>query len=327
MTIQVIQWMACCLPFPATVVSGCLWLEPGPDDFRDLFHRTIPEDLWYSYSEWWGYKYVNQPEGGRNLSKSCSDKPEKKQLEFTNPNRSLKSHPSLSQELCQGLRAQEATSHRPWDALRSRWEWRDFFFQWWLPSCQMSWNWNTCDSCRATISRAFSGFHLMPWLATRWYKILQTHKVSGKSAGKLDTNECGLLLTLCVSLYHTWLCKTAHTKVHSEGPTRSHFLIFPGSCDCSEIQVKRFKDDKRPRSNGQPKAGENLGIRNRSDRYIKILKPLGQRQVKFQHVQTMSEPTPSRPPSRKWVQIKSNALPVTLEIRFLSFALDICLTG
>lgn len=128
MTIQVIQWMACCLPFPATVVSGCLWLEPGPDDFRDLFHRTIPEDLWYSYSEWWGYKYVNQPEGGRNLSKSCSDKPEKKQLEFTNPNRSLKSHPSLSQELCQGLRAQEATSHRPWDALRSRWEWRDFFF-------------------------------------------------------------------------------------------------------------------------------------------------------------------------------------------------------
>ena len=105
---------------------------------RRKFHRTIPEDLCCSESandgaiNMWTNLKVGEIFRNHVLISSIGQHQIHKPIA-----RSLKSPPSFAQltgpswalpRTGSWLRAQEATSHRPWDALRSRWEWRFVFF-------------------------------------------------------------------------------------------------------------------------------------------------------------------------------------------------------
>ena len=190
-------------------------------------------------------------------------------------------------------------------------------------------------------SRAFSGFHLMPWLVTRSYQVLQTHKVSGKSV--LIRHQ---RVWIAADYLYIILDFAKQSNIRCAFRRTNSVLFSWSSQGLVTVQKYMWNASKMFKGQGQRpslRPGKTSETHQRicqalshltdiSSRF-KILKPLGQRQddnqscfnlfrkCRNQHVQTSQQKLSPK------IECFACDIWNRTQVRFLSFPLDVCLTG
>ena len=178
-------------------------------------------------------------------------------------------------------------------------------------------------------SRAFSGFHLMPWLVTRSYQVLQTHKVSGKSA--LIRHQ---RVWIAADYLYIILDFAKQSNIRCAFRRTNSVLFSWSSQGLVTVQKYMWNASKMFKGQGQRpslRPGKSSETHQRICQALswqiyqdlRSWNPWDKDRTKISRVSICSENVGTtgtntfRPRSRNWVQ-KSNALPVTFEMSLKS---------